>query len=138
MGGGAGVQRQEEQRHCLELGKEAGLDIAMVTKAVVETIRDTGVVSCEGTCGGGARGSGGCVLMQEAGVRAGSVELGQEVELTQVSCQVPSAAVGVATCAVLSPAGPDQGGGHQLAGVRGGSEGRGCQAGQRAHPTVPR
>ena len=40
----SGVREEEEQRHCLELGKEAGLDIGMVTKAVVENIRSTGLV----------------------------------------------------------------------------------------------
>ena len=38
----AGVKEEEEQRQCLELGREAGLDIGMVTKTVVETIRTTG------------------------------------------------------------------------------------------------
>jgi nuclear pore complex protein Nup107 len=42
----AGVQQEDQQRHCLQLGKEAGLDIAMVTKAVVENIRDREMVSC--------------------------------------------------------------------------------------------
>ena len=41
----SGVQEEDQQRHCLQLGKEAGLDIAMVTKAVVENIRDTEMVS---------------------------------------------------------------------------------------------
>ena len=42
----SGVQQEDQQRHCLQLGKEAGLDIAMVTKAVVENIRDREMVSC--------------------------------------------------------------------------------------------
>lgn len=37
-----GVREEEKQRHCLELGREAGLDIGMVTKTVVENIRTTG------------------------------------------------------------------------------------------------
>lgn len=41
----SGIQQEDKQRHCLELGKEAGLDIAMVTKTVVENIRDTRTVS---------------------------------------------------------------------------------------------
>lgn len=59
----AGIQQEDKQRHCLELGKEAGLDIAMVTKTVVENIRDTR--TGEEVC-------------------AGSVELGQEVKLTEL------------------------------------------------------
>lgn len=34
-----------EQRECLELGSEAGLDIAVITKSVVEHMRNTGPVS---------------------------------------------------------------------------------------------
>ena len=41
----SGVQDEDQQRYCLQLGREAGLDIAMVTKAVVENIRDTEMVS---------------------------------------------------------------------------------------------
>ena len=41
----SGVRQEEEQKQCLELGKEAGLDIGRVTKAVVETIRSSGQVS---------------------------------------------------------------------------------------------
>ena len=33
-----GVQHEDLQRHCLQLGREAGLDVAMATKAVVESI----------------------------------------------------------------------------------------------------
>ena len=40
-----GVQDPEDQRMCLELGKEAGLDVAAITKEVVENIRNTGMVS---------------------------------------------------------------------------------------------
>ena len=40
-----GVQDPEDQRMCLELGKEVGLDIAAITKEVVENIRNTGMVS---------------------------------------------------------------------------------------------
>lgn len=40
-----GVQDSEDQRMCLELGKEVGLDIAAITKEVVENIRNTGMVS---------------------------------------------------------------------------------------------
>ena len=39
-----GVQDSEDQRMCLELGKEVGLDIAAITKEVVENIRNTGMV----------------------------------------------------------------------------------------------
>jgi nuclear pore complex protein Nup107 len=59
----AGVQQEDQQRHCLQLGKEAGLDIAMVTKAVVENIRDREM---------------------DGEVCAASVELGQEVQLTEL------------------------------------------------------
>ena len=38
MGNGVGVQQEDLQRHCLQLGREAGLDVATVTKAVVEGI----------------------------------------------------------------------------------------------------
>lgn len=41
----SGVHDERQQRHCLQLGKEAGLDIALVTKAVVENIRAMGTVS---------------------------------------------------------------------------------------------
>ncbi|XP_029453089.1 nuclear pore complex protein Nup107 [Rhinatrema bivittatum] len=39
-----GVTDPEQRQHCLELAKEAGLDVAMITKTVVENIRrkDTG------------------------------------------------------------------------------------------------
>ena len=33
-----GVQEEDQQRHCLQLGREAGIDIVMATKAVVENI----------------------------------------------------------------------------------------------------
>ena len=38
------MQDSEDQRMCLELGKEVGLDIAAITKEVVENIRNTGMV----------------------------------------------------------------------------------------------
>ena len=41
----AGVQDSKDQRMCLELGKDAGLDVAVITKEVVENIRNTGLVS---------------------------------------------------------------------------------------------
>lgn len=41
----SGVHEEELQRHYLQLGKEAGLDITLVTKAVVENIREIGTVS---------------------------------------------------------------------------------------------
>ena len=40
-----GISDPGEQRACLDLGKEAGLDIAAITKSVVEQIRNMGVVS---------------------------------------------------------------------------------------------
>lgn len=36
-----GVKDEQEQRHCLELGRQAGLDIGMITRTVVERIRNT-------------------------------------------------------------------------------------------------
>ena len=40
-----GIDDPIEQKQCLDLGKEAGLDVAVITKSVVEHIRNTGVVS---------------------------------------------------------------------------------------------
>ena len=40
-----GVRQEKDQRECLELGREAGLDIGMVTKTVVEKIRSSEPVS---------------------------------------------------------------------------------------------
>lgn len=45
MGVQSGVQEEDQQRHCLQLGKDAGLEIALVTRAVVENIRGMGMVS---------------------------------------------------------------------------------------------
>ena len=42
----SGIEDPVEQKQCLDLGKEAGLDVAVVTKTVVEHIRNTGVVRC--------------------------------------------------------------------------------------------
>jgi len=39
------VQDLEHQRTCLELGRDAGLDVAVITKEVVENIRNTDLVS---------------------------------------------------------------------------------------------
>ena len=39
-----GIQNPRDQRLCLDLGKKAGLDIAVITKSVVEQIRNTGLV----------------------------------------------------------------------------------------------
>jgi hypothetical protein len=40
-----GIDDPIEQKQCLDLGKEAGLNVAVITKSVVEHIRNTGVVS---------------------------------------------------------------------------------------------
>ena len=40
-----GIEDPSEQKQCLDLGKEAGLDVAVITKSVVEHIRNTGLVS---------------------------------------------------------------------------------------------
>ena len=40
-----GIDDPVEQKQCLDLGKEAGLNVAVITKSVVEHIRNTGVVS---------------------------------------------------------------------------------------------
>ena len=39
-----GLSDPEEQRKCLDLGKQAGLNIPVITKSVVEQIRNIGVV----------------------------------------------------------------------------------------------
>lgn len=39
-----GIEDPSEQKQCLDLGKEAGLDVAVITKNVVEHIRNTGLV----------------------------------------------------------------------------------------------
>jgi nuclear pore complex protein Nup107 len=62
----AGVKEEEEQRQCLELGREAGLDIGMVTKTVVETIRTAG---------------------QLEDTDKQSTELDQEVQLTELDLE---------------------------------------------------
>ena len=36
----AGIKGQEERRSCLQLAEEAGLDVAAITKTVVENIRN--------------------------------------------------------------------------------------------------
>ena len=46
----AGVEEQEQRRLCLQLGKEAGLDLAVITKSVVENIRDLGTVGTVTGC----------------------------------------------------------------------------------------
>lgn len=43
-----GIDDPVEQKQCLNLGKEAGLNVAVITKSVVEHIRNTGVVSWTG------------------------------------------------------------------------------------------
>ena len=40
-----GIENPNEQKQCLDLGKEVGLDVAIITKSVVEHIRNTGMVS---------------------------------------------------------------------------------------------
>ena len=45
-----GLSDPEEQRRCLDLGKEAGLDIPVITKSVVEQIRNIGVVGLVCVC----------------------------------------------------------------------------------------
>ena len=81
---GVGVQQEDMQRHCLQLGKEAGLDITMVTKAVVENI----VQSAELVSWGHVTVNEPCCLCQDEEQHVGSLQLGQEVKLSRVgSCQ---------------------------------------------------
>lgn len=48
------INDPEEQRTCLNLGKRAGLDVATITKSVVEQIRNIGMVTKETNIGGWA------------------------------------------------------------------------------------
>ena len=45
-----GIEDPSQQKQCLDLGKEVGLDVAIITKSVVEHIRNTGLVSASLRC----------------------------------------------------------------------------------------
>ena len=77
-----GIEDPVEQKACLDLGKEAGLDVAVVTKTVVEHIRNTGVVSCyQLACGKGRHHN--FLLQDELNIT--TAEIGQLSEVPEIT-----------------------------------------------------